>query len=64
MRDWDARESAKLSLLESSETKAPIRVQLLDQMSAEILYQGLNGDENLLEKQYLTEIEKFERKIK
>lgn len=64
MMDWDAQEAARLSLHGSNNIEAPERVQLLNQMTGEILFQGKNGDENLLEKKYLEEIEKFEKKIK
>lgn len=64
MIEWDMQEAAKLSLLGSSSVnEVPVRIQLLDKMTAQIMYIGETGNENLLEKQYLMEIAKFEKDI-
>ena len=64
MKDWDTQEAAKLSLLGSAESEAPVRVQLLDKMTGQILFEAKEANDNLLEKKFLLEIEQFENKIK
>ena len=63
MEEWDMRQAARLSLKDSEKSEVPLRITMLDDMTAQIIYSGQKGDENLLEISYLKEIQQVERNI-
>ena len=53
MEEWDMRQAARQSLQDSEKSEVPLRITMLDDMTAQIIYSGQKGDENLLEISYL-----------
>ena len=62
--DWDMREAAHQTIQKGyGLQQQPVRTELMEDLTATLLYQGKDG-QNLLDKSALLELQKFEQKIR